>query len=147
MEPPFCPTSLLCMQVGMFQVLLLQRTPQRAYSLLQPLEPFTPFRDPSMGSSLFDLTVYHCIAVSSLQPLMCIYSPHSIFISRSACSAMLEGARLRQSTEFGDASAGSQQSKGGWVLGLAPAHLRLQPCRIRALRAGRERRPELDCAW
>ncbi|CAK0735693.1 hypothetical protein CVIRNUC_000622 [Coccomyxa viridis] len=47
--------------VGMFQVLLLQRAPERAYKLLQPLEPFLPFRDPSMGTSLFDLTVYHCL--------------------------------------------------------------------------------------
>lgn len=49
----------------MFQVLLLQRTPQRAYKLLQPLEPFTPFRDPSMGTSLFNLTVFHCLSVSA----------------------------------------------------------------------------------
>lgn len=59
-----CLTTPLHMQVGMFQVLLLQRTPQRAYGVLQPLEPFMPFRDPSMGSSLFDLTVFHCISVS-----------------------------------------------------------------------------------
>ena len=52
----------------MFQVLLLQRTPQRAYGVLQPLEPFMPFRDPSMGSSLFDLTVFHCILVSVQRP-------------------------------------------------------------------------------
>ena len=54
----------LRMQVGMFQVLLLQRAPERAYKLLQPLEPFLPFRDPSVGTSLFDLTVYHCLCVS-----------------------------------------------------------------------------------
>ena len=54
----------LRMQVGMFQVLLLQRSPDRAYKLLQPLEPFLPFRDPSMGTSLFDLTVHHCLCVS-----------------------------------------------------------------------------------
>ena len=55
------------MQVGMFQVLLLQRMPERAYRVLKPLEPFIPFRDPSMGTSLFDLTVYHCLCVSPHQ--------------------------------------------------------------------------------
>ena len=54
------------MQVGMFQVLLLQRMPERAYKLLQPLEPFLPYRDPSRGTSLFDLTVYHCLCVSPI---------------------------------------------------------------------------------
>ncbi len=69
-------TAYLCLQVGMFQVLLLQRTPQRAYSVLQPLEPFTPFRDPSMGSSLFDLTVFHCILVS-MQQLPALHPAHT----------------------------------------------------------------------
>ena len=60
-------------QVGMFQVLLLQRTPQRAYKVLQPLEPFMPFRDPSMGASLFDLTVYHCLCVSTSAIHLALY--------------------------------------------------------------------------
>ena len=63
----------------MFQVLLLQRTPQRAYGVLQPLEPFTPFRDPSMGSSLFDLTVFHCILVSLQRP-PALHSPYTCYI-------------------------------------------------------------------
>lgn len=50
-------------QVGIFQVMLLQRSADRAYSVLQPMEPFLPFRDASMGASTFDLTVLHCIRV------------------------------------------------------------------------------------
>ena len=41
--------EFLRMQVGMFQVLLLQRTPERAYKVLQPLEPFRPFPGPLHG--------------------------------------------------------------------------------------------------
>jgi cell division cycle 14 len=50
----------------MFQVMLLQRTADRAYSVLQALEPFMPFRDASMGTSTFDLTVLDCLRVGAI---------------------------------------------------------------------------------
>ncbi len=52
-------------QVGIFQVMLLQRSAERVCSLLQTMEPFLPFRDPSRGPSCFDLQVYDCVRVSS----------------------------------------------------------------------------------
>lgn len=50
-------------QVGIFQVMLLQRSAEKACSLLQKLEPYMPFRDPSRGPSCFDLQVYDCVRV------------------------------------------------------------------------------------
>ncbi|EIE26795.1 cell division cycle protein 14, partial [Coccomyxa subellipsoidea C-169] len=47
--------------VGIFQVMLLQRSAERVCSLLQTMEPFLPFRDPSRGPSCFDLQVYDCV--------------------------------------------------------------------------------------
>ncbi|CAL8467135.1 g6671 [Coccomyxa elongata] len=47
--------------VGIFQVMLLQRSPEKACNLLHTMEPFLPFRDPSRGPSCFDLTVYDCV--------------------------------------------------------------------------------------
>ena len=125
MEAFLCLTSALCMQVGMFQVLLLQRTPQRAYSLLQPLEPFTPFRDPSMGSSLFDLTVYHCIAVSSLRPSELQLQPTRLLeSSHGARPALLEaqgqGTALNRKVWCICRESAEQRRLGSWT-GTCPA--------------------------
>ena len=54
---------LLVVQVGIFQVVFLQRTPEQAYSLVQSLQPFVPFRDASCGPPSFHLTVLDCIRV------------------------------------------------------------------------------------
>ena len=65
--------SAVAAQVGIFQVMLLQRSADRAYSLLQAMEPFLPFRDASMGTSTFDLTVLDCLRVrtSTIARLTC----------------------------------------------------------------------------
>ena len=51
------------MQVGIFQVVFLQRTPEQAYSRVQSLQPFVPFRDASCGPPSFHLTVLDCVRV------------------------------------------------------------------------------------
>ena len=56
-------------QVGIFQVVFLQRNPDQAYSRVQSLQPFVPFRDASCGPPSFHLTVLDCIRVGQpLQP-------------------------------------------------------------------------------
>eukprot|EP00891_Asterochloris_glomerata_P004133 jgi/Astpho2/4133/fgenesh1_pg.00063_%23_114_t len=47
--------------VGIFQVVFLQRTPEQAYSRVQSLQPFVPFRDASCGPPSFHLTVLDCV--------------------------------------------------------------------------------------
>ncbi len=51
------------MQVGLYQVLLMDRSPEVAYQRVMGLAPFAPFRDASCGQSCFDLTVFHCLKV------------------------------------------------------------------------------------
>ncbi|KAK9823515.1 hypothetical protein WJX72_003342 [[Myrmecia] bisecta] len=48
--------------VGIYQVLLLNRTVDQAYQAVSALQPFLPYRDASSGPSSFHLTVYDCIA-------------------------------------------------------------------------------------
>ena len=51
------------LQVGVFQVLFLQRSAEDAYAPLQVLAPFVPFRDASCGTPTFHLSVLDCIRV------------------------------------------------------------------------------------
>lgn len=51
-------------QVGILQVLLMQRSAEEAWRVVAPLAPFPPFRDASCGISTFHLTVEHCIKAS-----------------------------------------------------------------------------------
>ncbi len=53
----------LVVQVGIFQVVFLQRTPEQAYSRVQSMQPFVPFRDASCGPPSFHLTVLDCVRV------------------------------------------------------------------------------------
>ncbi|KAK9833043.1 hypothetical protein WJX74_005392 [Apatococcus lobatus] len=47
--------------VGLYQVLLLDRTPELAFQTVKSLGPFAPFRDASCGQSCFDLSVLDCL--------------------------------------------------------------------------------------
>jgi len=47
--------------MGCFQVIYMGKTPGDAYSCLQRMEPFLPFRDASMGPCTYNLTVLHCL--------------------------------------------------------------------------------------
>ncbi len=49
------------LQVGIFQVLYLNRTAEDAFKPLQGFKPFVPFRDASCGVSTFHLTVLDCL--------------------------------------------------------------------------------------
>lgn len=50
--------------MGIFQVVYLGASADEAYQRVQPLQPFTPFRDASCGPPSFNLSVLHCIQVS-----------------------------------------------------------------------------------
>lgn len=56
---PSCPV----LQVGIFQVLYLNRTPEDAYAPLAPKGPYMPFRDASCGIPTFNLQPIDCIRV------------------------------------------------------------------------------------
>jgi len=47
--------------VGGYQVIYMGKTAPEAYSCLQQMEPFLPFRDCSMGECTYNLTVLHCL--------------------------------------------------------------------------------------
>ncbi|KIZ02856.1 protein phosphatase [Monoraphidium neglectum] len=47
--------------VGAFQVLLLGRSAEAAFTPLAALKPFAPFRDASCGAPCFNLQVEHCL--------------------------------------------------------------------------------------
>ncbi len=53
-------------QVGMYQVIYLNRSADDAYKALLQFKPFVPFRDASCGVSSFHLTVLDCLKVRSL---------------------------------------------------------------------------------
>jgi hypothetical protein len=53
-------------QVGIFQVLYLNRTPDEAYAPLAGQAPYMPFRDASCGVPTFNLQPIDCIRVSSV---------------------------------------------------------------------------------
>ena len=50
-------------QVGIYQVLYLNRTAEEAYKPLLAFKPYAPFRDASCGVSTFHLTVFDVIKV------------------------------------------------------------------------------------
>lgn len=64
------PTGLTCfcvlVQVGIFQVIYLNRSAEEAYKPIMPFKPFVPFRDASCGVSTFHLTVFDVVKVSML---------------------------------------------------------------------------------
>lgn len=55
--------ALFRLQVGLYQVLLMDRTPELAFQIVKGLGPFAHFRDASCGQSCFDLTVLDCLKV------------------------------------------------------------------------------------
>jgi hypothetical protein len=54
---------LIVLQVGIYQVLYLNRTPEDAYAPLAPKGPYMPFRDASCGIPTFNLQPIDCIRV------------------------------------------------------------------------------------
>lgn len=53
------------LQVGIFQVLYLKRSPDDAYAPLAPKGPYMPFRDASCGIPTFNLQPIDCIRVGT----------------------------------------------------------------------------------
>jgi len=51
------------LQVGIYQVLYLNRNPEDAYAPLAPKGPYMPFRDASCGIPTFNLQPINCIRV------------------------------------------------------------------------------------
>lgn len=47
--------------IGAYQIIYMDKTPIEAYSSIQRMEPFLPFRDASMGPCDYKLTVFHCL--------------------------------------------------------------------------------------
>jgi hypothetical protein len=59
-----CVCVFLCpAQVGIYQVLYLNRSPEDAYAPLAPKGPYMPFRDASCGIPTFNLQPIDCIRV------------------------------------------------------------------------------------
>lgn len=50
-------------QVGIYQVIYMNKTAEEAYKPLLAFKPYVPFRDASCGVSTFHLTVFDCIKV------------------------------------------------------------------------------------
>jgi cell division cycle 14 len=57
------PAVNMHMQMGIFQVIYLNRTADEAFKPLSAFKPFVPFRDASCGVSTFHLTVLDVIKV------------------------------------------------------------------------------------
>lgn len=55
--------STLDVQIGIFETLFLNMTPEAAYSRLAAGAPYEPFRDASTGESMLPLSVLHIIEV------------------------------------------------------------------------------------
>ncbi len=55
--------ALRALQVGIFQVIYLNRSAEQAFQPLQAFKPYVPFRDASCGISTFHLTVFDVIKV------------------------------------------------------------------------------------
>jgi cell division cycle 14 len=47
--------------IGAYQIIYMDKTPMEAYASLRRMEPFVPFRDASMGTCDYNLTVFHCL--------------------------------------------------------------------------------------
>ena len=112
-----CSSGLLTLadflQVGLYQVLLMDRSPEAAYQAVKGLAPFAPFRDASCGQSCFDLTVLHCLQASIQHPNPEHQSCQLLELSQAQlerCQLLVVSFRVH---------AGHCQGKGVWVLGLA----------------------------
>lgn len=75
------------LQVGIYQVLYLNRTPEDAYAPLAPKGPYMPFRDASCGIPTFNLQPIDCIRVRTHDACM----RPSTAAARSACSSATAG--------------------------------------------------------
>jgi cell division cycle 14 len=47
--------------IGCFQILMLKASPAQAAKTLRKFDPYTPFRDASMGMCFYACTPYHCL--------------------------------------------------------------------------------------
>ena len=55
----------IVLQVGIYQVLYLNRSPEEAYAPLAGKGPYIPFRDASCGIPTFNLQPIDCIRVGA----------------------------------------------------------------------------------
>lgn len=89
------------LQVGIYQVLYLNRTPDEAYAPLAPKGPYMPFRDASCGIPTFNLQPIDCIRVrtSKWEQRLGVYIVQYMDSSGSRSgSRMAAGCQTRRSS-------------------------------------------------
>lgn len=84
------------LQVGIYQVLYLNRSPEEAYAPLAPKGPYMPFRDASCGIPTFNLQPIDCIKVrTTAMPCQASTPCRTAESSQGQCRLSLGQQQLR----------------------------------------------------